>query len=114
MRVVLRPLPVLYACAGQSVSGAREVAAALDRRGWAESASVPAPGADPYDCLSRARSRFPVYVIDGCANACASRFLESHNVHLEARCVLSELGASDAAELADCAAERLGALNPAP
>ncbi len=94
MRIVLRPLPVLYACAGKSVSGAREAAAALDRRGQAECASLPGPGPgeDVAACLSRARSRYPIFVIDGCANACARRFLESHGVTAQQHCVLTELG----------------------
>ena len=112
MRVVLRPLPVLYACAGKSVPGAREVAAALDRRGLAESASVAGPRDDLVGSLTRARSRYPIFVLDGCANACARRFLEDHGVSVEQHCVLTDFGVEKqaaclGAEVAEQVADRI-------
>lgn len=71
MRKRLRPVPVLFACRGCARDAvAREVVAALDREGVGEGYAAGAEAA-------RAQARFPVYAIEGCAEACAARWLAS-------------------------------------
>lgn len=67
---------------------ARDVAAVLDRRGRAESTWL---GKDPGGAaplVSKGRSRFPVYAIDGCAEGCVRRWLELNGVKLQRHDVL--------------------------
>ena len=72
--VRVRVLPVLLACRGCETDRlAREAALELDRRGLGE-ADVAVAHPD------KARSRYPVYVIEGCAEACAGRWLAAHGV----------------------------------
>jgi uncharacterized metal-binding protein len=67
-------MPVLLACRGCAKDGiARDVALELDRRGLGE---ADVAGAHP----DKARSRYPVYCIEGCAEACAGRWLGAHGV----------------------------------
>ena len=74
MKLHLRPIPVVFACRGCELDlAAREAAAALDRSGLAE-ASV--AGTDS----AKARSRFPVYAIEGCGKGCAAQWLAGHGV----------------------------------
>jgi uncharacterized metal-binding protein len=77
-----RLLPVVYACSGCSSAGelADHVARRLDSSGLAEMASIAGIGAGEPQQLSRARSRFPIIAIDGCANACARRCLERNGI----------------------------------
>ena len=79
MRVVLQPLPVLYACQGCAEFGqrARDVGAIFDRAGalemvWLGSGAGPTP-----------TTRFPVFALDGCAKACARRWLTEHGIAAE-------------------------------
>ena len=76
MKSLLRPLPVVFACRGCAEFGTRagEAAAALDRRGLAEACALDDA------CLAKARSRYPVYALDGCARGCALRWLAEHGV----------------------------------
>lgn len=90
-----RVLPVAYACSGCTSAGelADHVARALDRQGLAEMGSIAGIGAGEPQQLSKARSRFPVIAIDGCANACARRCLERQGIAPARHYVLSSLGA---------------------
>ena len=82
MKWVLRARPVLFACSGCERSrAAAGVAAALDARGLGE-ASV--AGTDE----AKARSRFPVYALEGCAERCATRWLKSVGASVTASLVL--------------------------
>ena len=82
MGVVLRRIPVLFACRGcERDHVAQEVAAALDRRGVGE-ASV--AGRDS----AKARGRYPVYTIEGCDKGCAESWLRGHGVVPQRRFVL--------------------------
>ena len=82
MKLRLRPIPVVFACRGCELDvAARAAAADLDRRGLGEAAVA---GADE----AKARSRFPIYVIEGCAKGCATQWLGSIGVHPQASCVL--------------------------
>lgn len=92
--MVVRTLPVVYACSGCSSAGqlADHVARRLDRAGLAEMASIAGIAAEDAQQLSRARSRFPVIVIDGCPNACARRCLERHGVEPARHYVLARYG----------------------
>jgi len=84
MRVVLKPLPVLYACQGCPEFGqrARDFAASLDREGVAEMV-----------WLGAAREltpteRYPVYALDGCGKKCALQWLAQHGITAERSYVL--------------------------
>lgn len=86
---VLRARPVLFACSGCERSrAAAEVVATLDARGLGE-ASV--AGAD----AAKARARFPVYALEGCAERCAARWLCGLGVSVQRTFVLDP--AKDAA-----------------
>ena len=93
--MVVRMLPVVYACSGCSSAGqlADQVARRLDRRGLAEMASIAGIGAGDAQQLSRAKTRFPIIAIDGCANACARRCLERHGIEPARHYVLAHYGA---------------------
>lgn len=92
--VTVRALPLVYSCSGCSSAGqlANYVAHALDRQGIAEMASIAGVGAGDVQQLGKAKSRFPVIVIDGCANACARRCLARHAIRPERHYVLSSFG----------------------
>jgi uncharacterized metal-binding protein len=75
-------MPVLFACRGCELDhAAREAALALDRRGLGEAELA---GAQP----DKARSRYPVYAIEGCAEACGKRWLAAQGVEPVASFVL--------------------------
>jgi uncharacterized metal-binding protein len=105
MIAVVRPMPVLFACQGCSEFGriAADVAAILDQRGFAESHWLGA-AADEAQALSKARSRYPVYALDGCARRCARDWLASRGVKVQRHFILAAPGAS-AAEIAARIAE---------
>jgi uncharacterized metal-binding protein len=72
--MAVRVMPVMYACRGcERDRMAREAVAELDRRGLAE-ASVAGNDA------AKARSRYPVFVVEGCAKACGEQWLRSEGV----------------------------------
>jgi len=84
--VRVRALPVLLACRGcEKDRPAREAALELDRRGLGE---ADVAGANP----GKARSRYPIYVIEGCAEACAGRWLAAQGVQAARRFVLDPGG----------------------
>jgi uncharacterized metal-binding protein len=91
----VRVLPVVYACSGCTSAGqlADHVARSLDREGTAEMGSIAGIGAADPQQLSKAKSRFPVIAIDGCANHCAARCLQSHGIEPAHRYVLADFGA---------------------
>jgi uncharacterized metal-binding protein len=65
---------VVFACRGCELDAAAQAAAAeLDRHGEAEAAIA---GRD----VAKARSRYPIHVIEGCAKCCASQWLSSIGV----------------------------------
>jgi uncharacterized metal-binding protein len=103
--MLLRPLPVLFACQGCPQFGdrAHEVAVVLDRQGLAEAAWLGAPGRDELQLASKARSRFPVFAIDGCARRCACEWLAAHGAKAQRLFVLAAPGDS-----AESIAERIG------
>jgi uncharacterized metal-binding protein len=85
-RVVVTPLPVLYACQGCSELGqaAREAGAALDRAGvvelvWLGAAQDLKP-----------TQRYPIFALDACGEACARRWLERRGVAVDRSYVLPE------------------------
>ena len=84
--VRVRVMPVLLACRGCEADGvAREAALELDRRGLGEAESA-GRNAD------KARSRYPVYVIEGCAEGCSGRWLAAHGVRAARSFVLDPAG----------------------
>jgi uncharacterized metal-binding protein len=90
----MRLLPVVYACSGCSSAGqlADHVARCLDRAELAEMSSLAGIGAEDEQQLSRAKSRFPIIAIDGCANACARRCLLRHGIEPARHYVLAHYG----------------------
>jgi uncharacterized metal-binding protein len=99
--VIVKPLPVLYACPGCASDGltARRVAMALDQLGLAESCCIPAAGGD-FTCESRARSRYPVIAVDGCPEACTLRWLEGIGVTPQRRYVTTDFSLLEAEQIA--------------
>jgi uncharacterized metal-binding protein len=87
MSVVVRPLPVIYACQGCPEFGetARDVGARLDWDGVAEMVWLGAPDL-------RRKSRFPAVALDGCEKACAARWLERHGIPAERSYVVEGRG----------------------
>lgn len=86
MRIVLRPLPVLYACQGCPQFGqvARDAGAALDRAGVAEMVWLGA------SARLEPKSRFPIFALDGCDKLCALRWLKERGIAAESSCVIDE------------------------
>ena len=79
MRIVLRPLPVAYACQGCPEYGqrARDFAAALDGEGVAEMVWL---GADKEITPTQ---RYPVFAVDGCSKGCALQWLARRGIAAE-------------------------------
>jgi uncharacterized metal-binding protein len=74
MKIVLRPIPVVFACRGCGLdAAAQEAVAQLDRRGHGEAGVM---GRDS----AKARSRYPVYVVEGCSKRCATQWLGGYGV----------------------------------
>jgi uncharacterized metal-binding protein len=110
MTVVLRPMPVLFACQGCPEFGqtARDVGTILDQQRLAESHWIGAPACNYWQLTSTARSRFPVYALDGCAKHCTQHWLAGHGVRAQRHFTLAADGES-ASELAARIAERISA-----
>lgn len=87
-------LPVAYACSGCTSAGelADHVVRHLDSAGLAEMGSIAGIGAAEPQQLAKARSRFPVIAIDGCANACARACLMRRGIEPARHDVLTRLG----------------------
>ena len=90
MTVVLRPLPVVFACRGCPEHGykARDVAAVLERRSSAETVWLGAELGDEGPVVSKARSRYPIVALDGCGELCAQRWLAGYGVKPQRHVVL--------------------------
>ena len=83
---MIRARPVVFACQGCPLDApAQAEARALDRRGEGEAAIM---GADP----AKARSRFPIFVIEGCAQCCATRWLAGLGVVPQETRILPQSG----------------------
>src|SRR5262245_51036567 len=110
--MAMRALPVLYACSGCTSAGelADHLARELDRAGIAEMASLAGIGAHEPQQLGRARSRFPVIALDGCANACARRGLERAGIEPSRHFVLARYGVARRTRARFTAQEAAGAL----
>jgi uncharacterized metal-binding protein len=109
MPFVTRAMPVLFACQGCPEFGqlAGEVGAQLDERRLAEAYWIGAPAANLRQLATTARSRFPVFALDGCARHCAKLWLAGEGVKAQRHFTLGS-GAS-AKELAARLADRLTA-----
>ena len=72
MKVVVRSLGVVYACRGCAAHGntAHEVALLLEARGLCEAGCH----------IAKARARYPVVAIDGCADGCVRRWLAENDI----------------------------------
>jgi uncharacterized metal-binding protein len=83
--VVLRPLPVLYACAGCREFGysAPRVGRALDERGVVECIWL---GATPPP--STVSGRYPIMTLDACEKGCARNWVCEHGRSVERACYL--------------------------
>lgn len=105
---MVRALPVLFACQGCPQFGdmAHEVAQVLDSQGFAEATWLGAPGGEEARLAAKARSRFPVYAIDGCAKRCACEWLAARGVKARRHFILASPGDS-AAQIAERIGERL-------
>lgn len=86
MKLVLRPIPVVFACSGCDLDLlARQAVAELDRRGLAE-ASV--AGRDS----AKARARYPIFVVEGCDKGCAAQWLAGQGVKPQRSFILDPKG----------------------
>lgn len=85
----VRALPVVYACQGCEAHGqtARDVAALIERAGLAETAWLGTPRLEP-------KARFPLVALDGCADACALRWLAQRGMTPDRHYVLDSADAS--------------------
>jgi uncharacterized metal-binding protein len=94
-------VPVLFACQGCAEFGdtAHEVAAVLGAWGFAEAAWL---GGAEEPLEAKARARFPVYAIEGCAKRCAGHWLARHGVRAKRQFILAAPG-----ESAEAIAERI-------
>jgi uncharacterized metal-binding protein len=100
VKLRLRPTPVIFACKGCELDeAARKAVAELDRRGLAE-ASV--AGRDS----AKARSRFPIYALEGCGKCCAAQWLAGQGVQPQRSFVLDP--ARDAGPQIDDIASEIG------
>ena len=93
---VVKLRPVLFACAGCPEHGylAGQAANELDRRNLAERAPLSSQG------LAKARSRFPIYTLEGCERACARQWLGAHGVGVQRCDTTTDFNSSKAAQLA--------------
>ena len=106
-RIIVKPFPVLIACQGCPAVGqtAHDVARLLDRRGLAECAWLGANVELPA-LRVKAKSRFPIFCLDGCDKHCARSWVMEEVV--PQRCfVLSELERTQAEHAADRIAAEL-------
>jgi uncharacterized metal-binding protein len=96
MTKVLRAMPVLFTCRGcpEYGQGARDVGLLLDQQGLVESHWLGAPACNYSELISRARSRFPIYALDGCPLRCAQHWLAEHGVCTQRHLVLAAGGES--------------------
>jgi uncharacterized metal-binding protein len=101
-----RQLPVMFSCQGCPEYGnmASDVAALLEARGLAANAWLGAPASEEPKLAAQARSRFPVYAIDGCAKRCALQWLGSRGVKARRHFILAAPG-----DTAQQIAERIAA-----
>jgi uncharacterized metal-binding protein len=99
-------LPVMFSCKGCPEYGnmACDVAAVLQARGLAENAWLGSPDADEASLAAKARSRFPLCAIDGCAKRCALQWLASRGVKARRHFILAAPG-----DTAEQIAERIAA-----
>lgn len=82
----LRPIPVVFACKGCELDAAAQtVAAHLDRSGLVEASET---GRDS----AKARSRFPIYAVEGCSKCCAAQWLAGQGVKPQRSFVLDPAG----------------------
>jgi uncharacterized metal-binding protein len=86
MRIVLRPLPVVYACQGCPEFGqaAREAGACLERAGAAELIWL------GEEREAWPTQRYPIFSLDACDKRCALHWLERHGVVPERSYVLPD------------------------
>jgi len=107
--MVVRALPVVFACQGCAEFGdmAHEVASVLDARRFAEAAWLGGTTAEDH-LASKARSRFPVYALEGCTKRCAAQWLARHGVKAQRLFILAAPGDS-AEQMAERIIERAAA-----
>jgi uncharacterized metal-binding protein len=76
MRVVVRPLPVIYACQGCPEFGqlARDAGLMLDAAGVGQTVWLGAGRPAPLN------ERYPIFALEGCEKRCAQGWLERHGV----------------------------------
>lgn len=89
-----KSLPLVYSCSGCSSAAqvANSVAVRLDRQGVAEMSCIAGVGGDVSALLRVAKSKRPIYVLDGCALQCARGCLARHDIEPNMAYVLGEHG----------------------
>lgn len=91
--VAPRSLPVMFSCKGCADYGnvACEVAGVLQARGLVEAAWL-GTAAEEAQHATQARSRAPLYAIDGCAKRCALQWLSGQGARVKRHIILAAPG----------------------
>lgn len=81
--MVVKALPVLYACAGCAQFGyaAPRVAQALNERGLAQAVWLG-------EAQKRITGRYPIFSLDACDKSCASGWVHAHGARVQRAFVL--------------------------
>lgn len=84
----------MFSCRGCAEYGnmACEVAAAIERRGLCEAAWLGAPPSEEARLAAKARTRQPLFAIDGCAKRCALQWLAGHGAKARRHFILAAPG----------------------
>src|SRR5688500_15198845 len=100
--MLIKPLPVLYACACCPRYGyaARRVARALAQRGLAEAIWLG-------DAPARVTGRYPIYSLDACDERCASDWVHARGAAVERAFVLEPHERDDITAATECIATAL-------
>jgi uncharacterized metal-binding protein len=88
--IVIKPLPVLVACAGCTQYGnfADEAALELERHGQGDRVWL---GGSPEAASTKARARWPVFALDGCDLGCARVWCERLGVSPQRSYILDDM-----------------------
>lgn len=84
--------PLVYSCSGCTnvAQLANDIGLWLHDRQIAEMSSIAGIGGDVSCFVKQARSERPIVVIDGCAQSCAKKTLDRHNIPTQVHVQLAE------------------------
>jgi uncharacterized metal-binding protein len=101
--VVVKALPLVYACAGCPAGGylSLAVGVSLEHRRLAEVSVLVGEACRGTVLADKARCRFPVLALEGCAESCALQWLREHGISPHRRYVLTDFLEPNANAIAD-------------